>query len=142
MSNNPNFAASATGITVDGSGNAFVTGGTEVSRESGNYDNSYLASLDPAGSVRWKEYLEIANTGSDLILTDDVLLMLNRKCFVVNMADPDNGTEAGRILMFEGCDSYDTDAIGSGVDLHYDGNILVAGAKGGSFYLAMKPAIP
>jgi hypothetical protein len=142
LSNNPNFAASATGITVDGSGNTFVTGGTEVSRESGTYDNSYLASLDPAGSVRWKKYLEIANTGSDLILTDDALLMLNRKCFVVNMADPDDGTEAGRILMFEGCDSYDTDVIGSGIDLHYDGNILVAGEKGGSFYLAMKPAIP
>ncbi len=53
--------------------------------------------------------------------------MLNRKCFVVNMANPDDGTEAGRIRMFEGCDSYDTDAIGSGIDLHYDGNMLVAG---------------
>jgi len=140
--NNPSFAAAAFSITVDGSGNAYVTGKTEVSRESGTLDNSYLASIDPAGSVRWKKYLENANTGSDLIIADDELLMLNRNCFVVNIADPDDGTDSGRILMIDVCDPYDTNAIGSGIDLHYNGNILVAGKKSDSFYLAMKPSVP
>ena len=137
--NNPSFAAAASGITADGSGNIYVTGKTEVSRESGTLDNSFLASLDPAGSVRWKKYLENANAGADLIFSGNMILMLNRNCFVVNLADPDSGDDAGRVRMFEVCDPYDTDAIGSGLDLDYDGNILVGGKKGDSFYLSIKP---
>ena len=53
--NNPNFAAAGYGIVVDGSGNIYVTGKTEVSRESGTLDNSFLASLNPSGSLRWKK---------------------------------------------------------------------------------------
>jgi hypothetical protein len=139
--NNPNFAAASFGIIVDEPGNVYVTGKTEVSRESGTLDNSFIASLNASGSVRWKKYLENANSGSALTFNNDLLMMLNRNCFIINMANPDDGADAGRIRMFSVCDPYDTDAKGSSLDLHYDGNVLVAGTKGGSFYLALKPVV-
>ena len=136
--NNPAFAAATYGISVDGAGNVYVTGKTEVSRESGKLDNSFLTSLNSAGSVRWKKYTENANTGTDVEVNDNVILMLNRNCFIVNMANPDDGTDAGVVRLFDVCDSYDTDAVGSDLDLNGNGDLLFAGKKGDNFYLALK----
>jgi hypothetical protein len=142
LSNNPGFSAASYGVTGDGAGNIYVAGKTEVSKESGTLDNSFLVSLGPSGTVRWKKYLENANTGTDLMLSDNIIIMLNRNCFVVNVANTDDGAEADRVRMFEVCDPYDSDAKGSSLDLHYDGSILVGGKKGNSFYIAMKPFTP
>jgi hypothetical protein len=64
--------------------------------------------------------------------------MLNTSCFIVSIANPEDGSDAGKIRMFEVCDSKETDAFGRDLDLNYDGNILVAGSKGGSYYMALK----
>ncbi|MZP56698.1 MAG: hypothetical protein GT600_14740, partial [Bacteroidales bacterium] len=47
--NNVNFGASGRGILVDNNSNIFVTGKTEVSKETGTLDESFLASLSSSG---------------------------------------------------------------------------------------------
>jgi hypothetical protein len=137
--NNPDFGAASLAIELDGSGNVYVAGKTELSVTEGVLNNSFLASLTDAGSIRWKKYLENSNEGSALIF-DDVknLMMLNKNCFIVNILNPDDGTDAGRIRMFSICVSNSTDALGSDLGINYDKNILVAGSLGGNFYLALK----
>ncbi|HUX58383.1 MAG TPA: hypothetical protein VMV77_15540 [Bacteroidales bacterium] len=137
--NNPGFGAASIAINLDGSGNVYVAGKTELSTEDGVLNNSFLASLTDAGLVRWKKYLENSNSGFAIIFDEmENLMMLNRNCFIINLANPGDGTEAGRIRMFSLCDSYNTDAFGSGIVINYDENILVAGTRGGNFYLALK----
>jgi len=137
--NNTNFGASGRGIIIDGSGNVFVTGKTEVSKDEGTLDESFLASLSGTGTVRWKKYLENSNSGSALVFNNsEILMLLNRNCFVINMADPEDGADAGRLRMFDVCDPYDTDAFGSYLDIDPDNNLLLAGSKGNSYYLAVK----
>jgi hypothetical protein len=137
--NNTQIAAGSFGIITDDAGNAYVTGKTEVTRTEGTLDNSFLASISTSGAIRWKRYLENSNSGSALIFNDsDVLMMLNKNCMIINMANPDDGSDAGFIRMFSVCDSYNTDAFGAHLDLNYDGNILAAGSRGGNFYLALK----
>jgi len=137
--NNPSFAAASLAIKLDGSGNVYVAGRTEVSIEGGVLDNSFLVSLTNAGSIRWKKYLENSNTGSALLFDNvENLMMLNKNCFIINIVNPEDGTDAGMIRMFSLCDSYNTDALGADMDINYDKNILVAGSRGGSFYLALK----
>ncbi len=136
---NPDFGAAALGIILDGQRNIYVSGETELSAEESVLYNSFLVSLTSSGSIRWKKYLEKSNAGTALIFDDnEVLMMLNTNCFLINMADPDDGSDAGRIRMFDICDSKDTDAFGKDLDLNYDGNLLVAGSKGGNYYLALK----
>jgi hypothetical protein len=141
--NNPSFAAASMAIKLDGSGNIYVAGKTELPVEAGTLNNSFLVSLNNTGSdrVSWenKRYLENSNTGAALIF-DEVgnLMMLNKNCFIINIVNPEDGTDAGRIRMFSLCDSYNTDALGADLDINYDKNILVAGSSGGSFYLALK----
>jgi len=69
------------------------------------------------------------------------LMMLNTNCFIVNMADPADGADEGKIRMFEVCDSKNTDAFGEDLDINYDGNIIVAGTRGGNYYLALESYI-
>jgi hypothetical protein len=137
--NNPNFGAASLSIILDANGNIYASGKTELSTEGDILNNSFLASLTNAGSVRWKKYLENSNAGSAIIFDDpgDVM-MLNENCFIINIANQDNGSETGRIRMFGVCDPYNTDAFGSDFDVNYDGNIMVAGQRGGNFYLALK----
>jgi hypothetical protein len=137
--NNPSFADAGFAIKLDGSGNVHVTGRTEVSIEGGVLNNSFLVSLTNTGSIRWKKYFENSNTGVALIFDDaGDIMMLNMNCFIINIVNPVDGTDAGRIRMFSLCDSYNTDALGADLDINYDKNILVAGSRGGSFYLALK----
>jgi hypothetical protein len=140
--NNPGFAAGSLAIKLDGSGNVFVSGKTELPVEGGTLDNSFLVSLTNAGVIGWngkKKYLESSNSGSSLIFNGaGDLVMLNKNCFIINILSKTDGSDAGRISMLSLCDSYNTDAIGSDIDINYDKNILVAGSRGGSFYLALK----
>jgi hypothetical protein len=137
--NNPDFGAASLAIIVDGPTNVYVSGKTELSTEGGTLNNSFLASLTSAGSVRWKKYLENSNSGTALIFDDlGDLMMLNKNCFIINIANSDDGSEAGRIRVFDVCDSYNTDAFGSDIGINYDENIIVAGKRGGNFYLALK----
>jgi hypothetical protein len=137
--NNSNFGAASLGIILDDQGNVYVAGNTELSAEEGVLNNSFLVSLTSSGAVKWKKYLEKTNSGIALKFNDnDILMMLNTNCFIINMANPEDGSEAGKIRMFDVCNSKETDAFGEDLDLYYDANILVAGSKGGNYYLALK----
>jgi hypothetical protein len=137
--NNPDFGAASLAIRTDGSGNVFVAGKTELSSANGMLCSSFLASLNPAGSVIWKRYLEKSNEGSSLILDGTTnLMMLNKNCFILNILNPVDGTDAGRIRTLSLCSSENTDALGSDMDISYDKYLMIAGSRGGSFYLAMK----
>jgi hypothetical protein len=137
--NNSNFGAASRGIIADDAGKIYVAGNTELSSGDSVLNNSFMVSLSSSGSINWKKYLEKTNSGTALIFNEDEsLMMLNTGCFIVSIANPEDGSDAGKIRMFEVCDSKETDAFGRDLDLNYDGNILVAGSKGGSYYLALK----
>lgn len=142
--NNKSFGAVSFGVVTDEGSNVYITGKTEVSREAGTLDNSFLVCLDSKGEVIWKKYLENSNSGTAVIIDDsDMLMMLNKNCLIVNKfsidaANPATVTDEGLIRMFRLCDSYNTDSFGADLDLFYDGNILTSGSRGGNFYLAVK----
>jgi len=137
--NNINFSSGCNGIAVSGSDSIYVTGATEVNREEGTLNNSYIVSLSRSGIIGKKKYLENSNAGIDLVINNSYeILLLNRNCLIVTVINPENGYDISLIRMFKECDSYNTDAFGTDIDLHYDGNILASGSKGGSFYLALK----
>lgn len=140
--NNPEFGAASVAINSDVQGNIFVAGNTEVLNKDGKLENSFTTSLSNAGVVRWKRYLENSNSGAALGFNNNgELIMLNKNCFIVNILSTSDGLDAGRIKMFSVCDSYNTDAFGSGFAINFDKNILLAGTRGGSYYLALKPSL-
>ena len=143
--NNPNFNSLCKGIISDNAGNLYATGETEVTGTIGTLYNSFTASINSSGDLLWKKYLEDSNSGSALVINgSDILMVLNRNCFIVdlisNYKSPDNVKIDGLIRMFSFCDSYNTEAFGSGFDVDTDGNIISAGSNSGNFYLALKPA--
>jgi hypothetical protein len=137
--NNPEFGAASLAIISDASGNVYVGGETEVSSKDGKLKNSFLASFTTNGSLRWKKFFEISNSGSSLIYDyPGSLLMMNKNCFILNIVKPEDGTDMGRKQLFSECVSDNTDAHGFDLCINYDRNFLVAGSLGGSFYLALK----
>jgi hypothetical protein len=140
--NNPGFGASSLGIEMDNTGNIYVSGKTELPVSTGTVNNSFLASLSGNGDVRWKKYLEYANSGSSLSIDDSgQLMMLNRNCLIINIINPNDGSTSGIIRTFNVCDSNHTDAFGLSIEMNYDDNILMAGSKGGGYYLAIKSSL-
>ena len=103
-------------------------------------NNSFVVALNPSSGVDiWKSYREKSNTGVDVTMVPDLgLLVLNRNCFVASLADPVDGTDMGKIRMFNGCDSYSTTEIGASVKVYYDQSLLIGGARGGSIFVALK----
>jgi hypothetical protein len=141
LSNNPDYGAASLALIYDEAGVVYAAGRTELPTEGGGIiNNSYIASLTEGGSLNWKKYPENSNSGTGLIVSSggDVML-LNTNCFIVNVLDPLDGADGGRIRMFDICDPYNTDAIGSDFDIDFNGDIVLAGSLGGSFYLAVKP---
>jgi len=137
--NNASFGAASLDAIADDAGNVYVAGTTEVTSADSILKNSFLAALNSSGTVKWKKYLEKSNSGTALIPDDnELLMMLNVNCFIVSMADPADGADEGRIRMFEVCDPKSTDAFGEDLDMNYDGNLIVAGKRGGNYYLALE----
>jgi len=137
--NNPSFGASGKNIIINQQGTLFVTGQTEVTSETGPVNNSFVTSLTGTGDVNWKKYLENANTGRDLLINDagDVA-MLNRNCCIIRYLNASDGADAGILRLLGQCNSKDTDVLGSSFKLSYDKNLLVAGSRGGNFFIALK----
>lgn len=139
LANNPAYGAAATAVRYDGAGNVYVAGRTEVPTDGGSLNNSFIVSLTDGGSVNWKKYPESSNTGASILInTADEVLLLNKNCFIVNILDRGNGADGGRVRMFDICDPYNTNVIGSDFDLTFNGDIILAGSHSGSFYLAVK----
>ena len=137
--NNPDFGAASLGIIIDSDGTVFVSGNTELLTEEELLDNSFVVSLSSSGTVNWKKYYEKSNTGIDMMFDENGLLMvLNRNCFIVNLVSPEDGTETDRLRMFDICDPSVTDAFGEDFVFTSEGNLMIAGSRGGNFYLALK----
>jgi hypothetical protein len=137
--NNPDFGAASNAIIADASGNVYVAGYTGVATKDGNINNSFIISVSVNGSLNWKRYLESTNDGSALVFNSaNDIMLLNKNCFIINIINTADGTDAGRIKTFGLCVSGSTDAFGMDMDINYDKNILMSGSRGGSFYLALK----
>ncbi len=140
--NNPGTASACLAIKYS-EGYVYVTGRTEISGSSGTRMNSFVASLNDKGQLsdRWsdKKYPEFYNEGTDIDLDKNGnLLVLNRKCFIVDVFDPDNGSNLGTIRPFSVCVSETSGAHAFDLDSDQYGNILLAGSLNGYFYTAVK----
>jgi hypothetical protein len=140
--NNPNFGASSVGIALDNSGNIYVAGKTELPAASGQVDNSFVVSLSSAGSIRWKEYLENANSCTSVkIDADGHLLTLNQNCMIIYSLNSNTGSTDVLSRTFDACEPKNTTSYGWSLDLNYDHYLVVAGSNGGRFYICQKPPL-
>jgi hypothetical protein len=140
--NNPSFAASTFGISLDNSGNVFVSGSTKIANSKESVVNSTASSLTSSGGIRWKQYLEIDNSGTSVLINAmGQIFILNQNCFIISVLKPTDGTGDGLIRTFDACDSKSTNSFAKDFCFNYDDNILVAGQRNGSFYLIMKSAL-
>jgi hypothetical protein len=138
---NPAFGGAGMAVTTDPSGNVYIAGNTELSTDEGVLTTSFIASLTGNGTISWSRYLEKSNSGSAIKIDgNNKLLMLNTNCYIINLLETSTGEDAGRIRTFSLCDSYNTDALSADMDISFDKNYLLAGSRGGSFYIALKPA--
>jgi hypothetical protein len=138
LSNNPAYSAASLDICVAASGEFLVSGRTELSSGENIFMNSFLSMVRSTGS--WKKYPENSNEGVALWYDGHGLVyMLNRNCFIVTVLSTDDGSEYRRLRIYNACDSYDTDALAETFVITHDGNLLLAGMKGGRYYLALKP---
>jgi hypothetical protein len=141
--NNPSFGASSLGISLDETGKIYVTGKTDLPVSSGSSYSSFIAKVTNSGIVESRKYPENTNSGSSVIFDNSgQLLLLNSNCFVVSILSPTDMAVSGTVRTFDACDPKGTDAFGLDFDFNYDGNLILAGSKGGGFYLAMKPPVP
>ena len=139
--NNPEFGAASIGIARDNSGNIYVTGHTETPSDATPLSNSFLVKLDNSGIVKWKKYLEGSNSGVKVVFNDEGnLVLLNKNCFLITVLASSDGSKLSVIRVFNACDSYNTDSFGSDIIIH-DNKYILAGSKGGSYYIAVKPGL-
>jgi hypothetical protein len=143
--NNNAFNSGCNGIIYDNGGNLYVTGKTEVAQSEGTLENSFAASVTTSGTIIWKKYLEIFNSGARIRADNSgTLMLLNTNCFVIdlisNYQSEKDYSVNGLIRFFGACDSKNTDAYGSDFNFDHDGNIIAAGSLGGNFYIAVKSA--
>jgi hypothetical protein len=140
ISNNPAYGAASLSIILDGPENPVVAGRTELQVSTGKENNTFAARYFfsyPKDSIN-KEYLEFANSGT--YITKDgtgQYLVLNSRCNIITILDQDF-EPAGIIRTYSSCDSQATDIFGYSISPDPSGDILIAGTKGGGYYLALK----
>jgi hypothetical protein len=140
ISNNPSFGAASLSIILDGTDKPVVAGRTELQVSSGKEDNTFAARYFfsiPKDSIR-RQYLEYANSGTSIIKDGaGQYFVLNSRCNVISILDQDF-EPAGIIRTYSSCDNKATDIFGYSIAIDPSGNILIAGTKGGGYYLALK----
>jgi len=140
VSNNQAFGAASLSIILDGPDKAIVAGRTEMQVSTGKEDNTFVARYFfsiPKDSIS-KNYLEYANSGTSVIKDGaGQYLVLNSRCNVINILDQDF-KPAGIIRTYSSCDSQATDIFGYSIAPDPSGNIIIAGTKGGGYYIALK----
>ncbi len=137
--NNPDYGAAAKDVVFE-DGVLYMTGRTGTLREDQVVNNSFIVALNASdGTDIWKSYRDKSNTGVDITVVPDLgVLALNRNCFIASLADPADGTDLGKIRMFNACDSYSTTEKGASVKVYFDQNLLIGGSRGGSVFVALK----
>jgi hypothetical protein len=140
--NNPSFAASTLGISLNNTGNVYISGRTKIATAKETILTTVAASLTASGGVRWKKYLEVDNSGSSVLIdgTGEIFI-LDQNCFIVNVLSPIDGKENGLIRTFDVCDSKSTNSYARDFIFNYDDNLVVAGERDGNFYLVMKSPV-
>ncbi|MGQ9620547.1 MAG: hypothetical protein ACUVTX_06120 [Bacteroidales bacterium] len=137
--NNPEYSASSMAVTLDNTGDVFVSGYAEFPVAAGTKRNAFTAALSQIGVVQWKKYLEYNNEAPSLIFDrTEKLFVLNAGCMILNLINPADGTINGILRTYASCDpSYDN-AKGNSVADGYENILVIAGTKNGSFYVAAK----
>jgi hypothetical protein len=140
--NNPSFAASTLGISIDNTGNVYVSGRTKISTAKETILTTVAASLTSNGVVIWKKYLEVDNSGSSVLINGSgEIFILDQNCFIVNVLSSTDGKENGLIRTFDVCDSKSTNSYARDFSFNYDDNLVLAGERSGNFYLVMKSPV-
>lgn len=138
LSNNPAYSAASLDICRAASGEFIVSGRTELASGDNLFMNSFVSMVRSSGA--WKKYPENSNEGVALWYDGHGLVyILNRNCFIVTVLSTDDGSDYRRFRVFNACDSYDTEAFAESFAINHDGNLVMAGTKGGRYYLALKP---
>lgn len=142
--NNPAFSSASLTIDYDETGNVFLGGRTEVSGPEEKVVNAFVAAVSREGAYYWpqKKYLELWNEACSVMHDEEGnLLMLNKNCFIINIINPSDGSDAGMIRPFSLCVSETTDAFASAFDIMADHNIVISGSLGGNFFVAVESAL-
>jgi len=136
--NNPSFGSASLAITLDGSGNPVITGRTGMQVSGGTETNAFIARYFRTNDSLTKNYLEYSNAGTSVVPAGTgQFYSLNMKCLIINIIDTDMEI-SGIIRTFSSCDSKTTDIFGYSMDISSDGNLILGGSAGGSYYLAIK----
>ena len=140
--NNPSYGASTMSITMDNSGSIYAAGKTQVPVSGGQVTNSFTVALSSGGLIKWKDYLELSNSGIS-IMADNVghILTLHQNCFIIYSLDSGLGTTSLIVRAFDACESASTTNLGWSLDVDYNNYLLMAGQNGGRFYLCAKTPI-
>ena len=140
LSNNPAYSAASLDICMADAGEFLVSGRTELSSGENLFMNSFVSMV--RNTSGWKKYPENSNEGVAIYYDGNGLVyILHRNCFIVTVLSSDDGSEYSMVRTYNACDSYDTDALAEAFVINHDGNLLLAGMKGGRYYLALKPVI-
>ena len=63
---------------------------------------------------------------------------MNKNCIIVNTLNKEDGSVSGIIRTYRECDSQKTDTYGYSVTTDNGGDLIMAGSRGGRFYIALK----
>ena len=138
LANNPAYGASSLAIAYN-EDNVFVGGKTELLKEGGLIDNSFIACLSSDGDLKWRKYPENSNSGVSIAINSiGEVNLLNINCFVVNVLSASTGNDNRRIRLYDVCEPATTDAFASDFDIDSNNNLVMAGSREGMFYVAVK----
>lgn len=137
--NNPEFGASGLGIAAGSSGDIFISGYAELTVNSGTKKNAFAAAVGQRGEIKWKRYLEYANSAPSLFEDESgMLYVLNSGCIILNSLVSSDGTVTGILRTFAVCDPSRDTARGNAVSAGPDGDLIIAGMRDGKFYIVAK----
>lgn len=141
--NNPSFSSACLFVVRDVSGKIYAGGRSEITSQGILTTNSFLTALEPTGITApgWsqKKYTEFSNEGRSLLFdAEGKMLILDRRCFIVNKLDRIDGSDVGIIRPFNACASVSTDAFASGFSIVGGKEFVFAGSLGNRFFLGIK----
>lgn len=139
LMNNPSYGAVSLDICNMHGGYA-VSGRTELVYEGSLLDNSFVSGISEEGRVLWRKYPENSNEGVSVARGEgDLVYLLNRNCYIVNILAAVDGSDYSRIRTFKACDPYNTSTSARTLILNHYSMLIMAGSRSGKYYVLMKP---